>query len=462
MRHRALVALSLTAALLGGAPERPAYVPPQDPAVLRKLAWWQDQKFGLMLHWGPYSQWGVVESWSICPEDEGWCERRGPFAGNYFAYKTAYEKLGTTFKPSAFDPARWAKAAKAAGMRYVVFTTKHHDGFCMFDTATTSYKVTDASVPFHADPRANLAREVFTAFRKEGFGIGAYFSKPDWHSENYWWPRFPPKDRHANYDPARYPERWRAFVDTTHRQVEELMTGYGPMDILWLDGGWVAPPREDVDIPGLAAMARSHQPGLLVVDRSVAGPYENYLTPEQTVPEQPLDYPWETCMTMGNSWSYVPGDTYKDARTLIQLLCRIVSRGGNFLLNVGPSPSGELDPVALERLQELGAWMKVNGEAIHGTRPRAPYQAGPLVFTGKGKVTYAHYLPAGTDQALPPRLVLPLELSRGRGHVELLGFAGALPVRRLVDGSLEIIVPEALRLHPPCAHAWVFKLVGLG
>ena len=151
------------------------YIPPKDPAVQKKLEWWQDLKFGLLMHWGTYSQWGIVESWSICPEDEGWCQRKGPYASNYFAYVTAYENLRKTFNPEKFNPEKWATAAKNAGMRYVVFTTKHHDGFCMFDTAQTDYKITASDCPFHSDKRANIAKAVFAAFRNEGFGIGAYF-----------------------------------------------------------------------------------------------------------------------------------------------------------------------------------------------------------------------------------------------------------------------------------------------
>ncbi|HWH68322.1 MAG TPA: alpha-L-fucosidase, partial [Candidatus Sulfotelmatobacter sp.] len=256
------------------------YVPPKDPALQQKLAWWQGLKFGLLMHWGTYSQWGIVESWSICPEDEAWCRRTGPFAGDYFAYRQAYEKLQTTFNPTQFNPEHWAAAAKEAGMRYVVFTTKHHDGFCMFDTAQTDYRITATNCPFHANPRANVTKEVFAAFRKEGFGIGAYFSKPDWHCPDYWWPYFPPRDRNPNYDLKRYPQRWRQYKDFTWKQIEELMTGYGSIDILWLDGGWVCPPHQDIDMNALATMARQHQPGLLVVDRSVAGENENYCTPE--------------------------------------------------------------------------------------------------------------------------------------------------------------------------------------
>ena len=218
-----------------------SYVAPTDPQVLQKLDQWQDLKFGLFMHWGTYSQWGVVESWSLCPEDEGWTVRRGPYANNYFEYKKAYEGLKNTFNPTAFNPEKWAAAAKEAGMKYVVFTTKHHDGFCMFDTKQTDYKITDAKSGFANNPRNNVAKEVFDAFRKEGFLTGAYFSKPDWHNENYWWPYFPPKDRNVNYDPKKYPEKWNAFKSFTYNQIEELITGYGKMDILWLDGGWVRP-----------------------------------------------------------------------------------------------------------------------------------------------------------------------------------------------------------------------------
>src|SRR6201992_416428 len=171
------------------------YIMPDDTAVQNSLAHWQDLKFGLFMHWGPYSQWGVVESWSICPEDEGWTQRRGPYAADYNSYKKAYENLQYTFNPTHFDPDKWVKAAKDAGMKYVVFTTKHHDGFCMFDTKQTDFKITNG--PFASNPKANIAKYVFDAFRKEGFMIGAYFSKPDWHTENFWWPMYATPDRNV-------------------------------------------------------------------------------------------------------------------------------------------------------------------------------------------------------------------------------------------------------------------------
>jgi len=340
-----------------------------------------------------------------------------------------------------------------------VFTTKHHDGFCMFDTKQTNYRITDSSCPFSRNPRSNVAKELFGSFRKAGFGIGAYFSKPDWHSPDYWWPYFPPFDRNVNYDVKKYPERWSAFKKYTYDQLEELMTGYGPIDILWLDGGWVKPDNkgQDVDMPRIAAMARSHQPGLIVVDRAVGGRYEDYRTPEQEIPAKPLDYVWETCMTMATSWSYVPDDTYKPASRLIGLLVDIVAKGGNFLLNIGPRPDGELPPVSLERLKEIGAWMKVNGSAIYGTRPIAPYSEGNVRFTrmNNGMVN-AIYVGADSTAALPADIAITQLHPRAGSEVTMLGTNTRLHWEERGAGFV-IHVPESLRHSAPCKYAWVFR-----
>jgi alpha-L-fucosidase len=401
------------------------YIKPADTLVQQKIEQWRDLKFGLFMHWGTYSQWGVVESWSICPEDEGWTQRRGPYSASYNEYKQAYENLQTTFNPVNFNPDKWAATAKDAGMKYVVFTTKHHDGFCMFDTRQTDYKITSPKTPFSANPKANVTKEIFDAFRKEGFLTGAYFSKPDWHSPDYWWPYFPPKDRNVNYDPAKHPDRWNAFKDYTYNQIQELMTGYGKVDVLWLDGGWVRPLstvdtsvewqrgiqyNQDIDMARIAAMARRYQPGLMVVDRTVSGEYENYVTPEQTVPQEPLPYPWESCITMGNSWSYVPGDTYKPTNTIIHLLLQIISRGGNLLLNIGPSPLGDYSDTAYSRLKEIGGWMKVHGEAVYATRPLAPYAENNILYlqSKDKKTAFVYVLSDETDDVmLPASISLP-------------------------------------------------------
>ncbi|MCX6134276.1 MAG: alpha-L-fucosidase [Ignavibacteriales bacterium] len=451
------------------------YVREKDPLVLAKLEQWQDYKLGLLMTWGTYSQWGIVESWSLCGEDEGWCERRGPYANDYAAYKKAYENLRTTFNPLKFDPQRWAEAASEAGMRYVIFTTKHHDGFCMFETKTTDYKITSPEGAFHTNPKANVAKEIFDAFRSKGLAAGVYYSKPDWHSPEYWWPYFPTPDRHVNYDPAKYPDRWKRFKDYTYTQLEELMTGYGPIDILWFDGAWVRPlnnmPKEfeswgkknnwdqDIDMGRITKMAHQHQPGVLVVDRWVNGQYENYLTPENKVPEKALSVPWESCITMATSWSYVKTDRYKSVRELVQLLVDVVAKGGNLLLNIGPSPEGEWSPDAYDRLKGMAAWMKVNSEAIYGTRAIAPFKEGKVCLTKKrdGGAAYAIYLPDSKEDR-PPRTIALKGFQPAPGaEVTMLGVLGAL--RWKLEGKGVVIeIPDRVQQTPPCDHAWVIKV----
>ncbi len=449
----------------------PAQERETDTLVLKKLEWFQDMKFGLLMHWGTYGQWQIVESWSLCPEDENWCERRGDKSKDYFEYKKAYENLQTTFNPVKFDPDSWAAAAKDAGMRYVIFTTKHHDGFCMFDTRETDYKVTSTACPFSASPRANIAKEIFTSFRKQGFGVGAYFSKPDWHNPDYWWPYFPPFDRNVNYDIKRYPQKWETFKTFTANQIKELMTDYGPIDILWLDGGWVQPmtatsPRwgknpcdQDIDMPKIAAMARSLQPGLIIVDRAVEGRYQNYRTPEQEIPDTALGYVWETCMTMATSWSYVATDTYKPAAKLIHLLVDIVAKGGNLLLNIGPSPEGELPPASLDRLKQLGAWMKINSRAIYESRAVAPYKEGKVCFTRLPDESINAIYLADENETGPPETVVITSFTPAAGsQVTMLGVKESVSWEKAATGFV-IHVPESARENPPCDYAWTFNFM---
>ena len=428
-----------------------------DKQLKQRLEWFQDLRFGLFMHWGAYSQMGCIESWPLVWADRKWSNPGIQTKEEMTAFRQRYFALNRTFNPVQFDPARWAALAQRAGMKYMVFTTKHHDGFSMFDTRQTEYRITSPDVPFHSHPRANIAREVFSAFRAQGFGIGAYFSKSDWHSPYYWRPDRFAEDRNPNYDTAAEPERWARFVEFAHGQVEELMTGYGKIDILWLDGGQVRPPKQDLQMPRLAAMARRHQPGLIMVNRTARDAYEDYRTPEQEVPEKPLDYVWESCITMGKQWSYKPDDAYKSTNELIHLLVEIVSKGGNLLLNVGPAPDGTLPPDAVRRLEEIGDWMAVNAEAIHGTRPLAPYRDGNVALTRKGKSIYAIYLAKDGDNALPASIRVPVSASDAR----LLGSRARLRTR-LDAGATVIEIPEAARTTPPVRHAFVFKLAASG
>ncbi|WP_276504316.1 alpha-L-fucosidase [Terrimonas pollutisoli] len=377
-------------------PQSTTYEWPTDPDVKAKLEKWQDQKFGIIIHWGLYAVPGIMESWNLCSEE--WIDRDSTIA--YEDYKKWYWGQSKKFNPVNFNPEDWAKVAKEAGMRYLVFTTKHHDGFNMFDTKQSDFKI--SAGPFKDNPKADVAKYVFDAFSKNGFMIGAYFSKPDWHSEYYWWPKYATADRNNNYDIRKFPWRWNKFKEFTYNQLSELMHNYGSVDILWLDGGWVRPREtvnaevlswgaripewsQDIDMPRIAEMARKAQPGLLMVDRTVHGKFENYQTPEQRIPEQQLDHPWESCMTLANNWGYVPGDKYKSSRQVIHSLIEVVAKGGSLLLGIGPKPDGVLPDEAVEKMKEIGKWMSKNSKAIYNTRITKNYHEGNIWFTQNPK-----------------------------------------------------------------------------
>lgn len=366
-----------------------SYEWPTDSQVVKNLKEWQDMKFGVLIHWGLYAVPGIVESWSICDED--WIKRDS--TRTYQEYMDWYFGLADKFRPTRFDANQWAQAFQDAGMRYMIFTTKHHDGFCMFDSQETDFNI--ARQAFRDDPRRDVLLHVLNAFREKDFLIGTYFSKPDWHSQYYWWDVYGKKGRNVNYPITQHPDRWNKFKQYTYNQIEEILSRYGKVDILWLDGGWVRPDShgQDIDMPRIAKMARSHQPGLMIVDRTIHGPYENYQTPERTIPEEQLDFPWESCIPLSDDWGYVNRPRWKSPQQIINSLVEIVAKGGNLVLGVGPTPEGLIQPEAVSRLKEIGQWLQQNGKAIYSTTTTLHYHDGNIWFTAAkdGSRLYAIY-----------------------------------------------------------------------
>ncbi len=313
-------------------------------------AWFRDLGFGLFVHWSVDVQLGTVISHSLVGSSRAYRER-------YF------RELPATFCPDRFDPAAWARLARVCGARYVVFTAKHHNGFCMWHTATTEFSI--ANTPFGED----VTRALFQALRSEGLAVGVYFSPDDFlllHEQGH-----PVSRKRPEADPRNNPQ----LMARNRAQLEELFTGYGPVDLLFLDG-----------VPeGLADLARELAPEVVVTRGDL-------LTPEQHLPDAPAPGPWEACLTLGDQWQYrAPRETYKSAEELVRTLAHTRARGGNLLLNLGPRADGSLPEAQTGRLRELGLWLFVNGEAVYAAHPRSPVCEGDVCFTrsAQGHAVYA-------------------------------------------------------------------------
>lgn len=375
--------------------EAEKYVPPHNPSVQTHINWFMGLKLGIMMHWAPGCQLGTYESWPLSDGDKSWSQEDVDWT-DIPTFKEQYINSNKTFNPVKFRPDKLAKLAKDCGFKYLLFTTKHHDGFCMFDTETTDYKITDSSCPFSSNPNADIIGALYKEFRNEGLAISTYFSKPDWHNNDYWHKEFgTAPTRNVNYDITEHPDLWENFVKFTHKQIEELGTKYGKIDVLWLDGGWVNPENENQDIrlgEIVEKLRTTTQPHLIACDRCVGGEYENIVTPEKTVPESPLFIPWETCTTIGEKFSFHYTDKFKKGRELVHLLLDVVSKGGNLALNIAPQPDGELPKPAIASIKELGAWLKIHGDGIYETTIISPYFEENLKYTQKEKHIYAFYL----------------------------------------------------------------------
>jgi len=358
-----------------------------------RTAWWRKAKFGMFIHWGIYS---------VPNSDHNNTTGMGEwFMSNHKMQVKDYEKYAAQFDPVKFNASRWVKVAKDAGMKYMVITSKHHDGFDMFNSKLSDYNVVKAT-PWHHDPMKDLS----AACRKQGIRFCFYHSFMDWHAFDYL-PRRPWDTRPtAGADLNNY-------VKYFEGQLKELLTNYGPIGVIWFDGGWEHNAADEHSLE-VVKMIRKLQPNILINNRLQLP--EDFDTPEQTIPANalPKGRLWETCMTMNNDWGYAWNDqNWKSTQDLVHKLCDIASKGGNFLLNVGPDDQGQFPQAAVDRLEQVGKWMKMNGASIYGTT-QSPFKK-PLFdgrITTKGNALYLEVFQWPDGPLTVPGLKTPVVYAR--------------------------------------------------
>lgn len=374
-------------------------------------AWFQHDRFGMFVHFGLYAL-PARHEWVMT-----WEKRTVEDYAKYFEY----------FDPDLFDPLDWARQAKQAGMKYVVLTTKHHDGFCLWDSALTDYKTT--STPFGRD----LVAEYVTALRAEGLRVGFYHSLIDWHHPDFTIDGHHPQRDHPDVQALNASRDMNRYRDYLHGQVRELLTNYGQIDYLFFDFSydvlgdvvWGGKGAADWAAEELLALVRELQPNILVNDR--LGIDGDFVTPEQYQPSQPMKNDdgrhviWEACQTLNGSWGYDRDNlAYKTPDLLVRMLIDGVSKDGNLLLNVGPTGRGNLDPRAGESLQQIGEWMKLHERSIRGAEASAFTPPADARYTQRGNRLYLHLFS------------WPLE------HVHLPDLAGKVAYAQLLNDASEV------------------------
>src|ERR1700761_5322595 len=370
----------------------------------KRMEWWKDARFGMFIHWGLYSE-GARHEW---------------LKHNEAMTNEEYQKYFDNFNPDLFDPNKWAREAKAAGMKYAVLTTKHHEGFCMFDSKYTDYKATNTQA------RRDLVREYVNAFRAQGLKIGFYYSLLDWHHPDYTMDDAHPltqvdttQANYARWNKGRDMAKYREYM---RNQITELLTNYGKIDVIWLDWSWGKEDQQKGTGKGakdwgsveLVKLIRKLQPGIIVNNRLDLGDYKDgadFETPEQVSTAELAPYrgrTWETCQTFSGSWGYHRDEnSWKTHRQLLDLLITSVANGGNLILNVGPTARGEFDYRASKALDSISYWMHANNKAIYGcTFAPAEFKAPDntrLTYNPSTKRLYVHLYdyPAGGTITLP-------------------------------------------------------------
>ncbi len=339
----------------------------------------QNDRFGLFIHWGIYS----------IPARGEWVR------SNEEMEEKEYLRFVNEFHPDLFDPYKWAKLAKEAGMKYAVLTAKHHDGFCMFDTQTTDFK-----------SDTDYVKEFLDAFRQEGLKVGLYYSLLDWHHPDYphYKDKHHPMRNHKEYDCQR---NFSNYLKYMHTQIKELLTNYGKLDIMWFDFSYENMTKDVWNAQKIIEMAHTYQPDM-IIDNRLEGDgvhpgsimSENpsftagdFTSPEQMIPPHGLPVPWEACITMNEHWGYCAKDTnYKSAKLIIRTLVECVSKGGNMILNVGPNARGEFPKEAENILLEIANWMKYNKRSIYNCKESNLSKPEWGRYTQNGNKLYAHIL----------------------------------------------------------------------
>lgn len=383
---------------------------------LKRMEWWTEARFGMFIHWGLYS---------VASRHE-WVQSREKLS------KDAYKKYFDAFDPDLYDPVEWARKAKATGMKYVVITAKHHEGFSLWDTKFSEYKATNSKA------KRDLLRPLIEAFRKEGLRVGLYFSLIDWDHPEFEIDRLHPmRDSKEARLQARDMNKYRAFM---RNQLTELLTQYGRIDQLFLDysySGAEGKGRLDWDSESLVKLVRKLQPDIILDDRLDLMDTNwgwDYKTPEQYIPKEwpkvnGYQVAWETCQTFSGSWGYYRDEyTWKSSHQLVTMLSEVVSKGGNLLLNIGPNARGTLDSRAEERMIEIGNWMKFNNRAIYGCTQ------APMEFS-KPENCFLTYNPI-TKRLYVHVINWPIK------SLHLIGFKGKISYAQLLADGSEIKFKE--------------------
>ncbi len=425
-----------------------------------RMEWWRDAKFGMFIHWGPYAVLGGTYKGEKIDGIGEWIMDKAPIPVKEYEQIAAME-----FKPFQFDADKWARLMKDAGMKYMVITSKHHDGFALWDSKVSKYDIIDFTT-FHRD----ILKELSEACKKQGIKFGLYYSIMDWHhpqAQGNYYPKYNVKRGETRTNPE-FPNYYEEYMKP---QLKELIDNYDP-EILWFDGEWISDYTHEMG-QELYQYLRELKPSIIINNRVDKGRKSmqgmdkddmdyagDFGTPEQEILGTASELDWESCMTMNKTWGYKSyDDEWKSTETLVHNLIDAVSKRGNYLLNVGPRPDGIIPEPSVARLNEIGDWLKTNGEAIYGTETlQKNYKEGEYVRYTRQKGANVYY---GISLQKPKeKMVLNMVKAEENSKIYLLGNPEPLEWNYSDEIGLVIKVPKSTVKSLDSSYAWVFKING--